>query len=203
MARTRISKKFDRCVKSVRKTVKARKGSNKESAAIAICTTTLLHPRGRTLKRYRKGKLVTQKKRKMRGGIWNPLAKTSSVKGVQINAELAAHYVPATQVVEAIEETFKNAKTVVQTIDVTGVSDYANGLKLLMAITGQGTDYEEAFEVVYGLEENGGIVNLEDTIPVGAGGGEYSSDTFRDAVPQLRRAIDSYDYTKSVVKPSK
>ncbi len=63
-----MSKKFDRCVKSVRKTVKARKGSNKESAAIAICTTTLLHPRGRTLKRYRKGKLVTQTRRKIRGG---------------------------------------------------------------------------------------------------------------------------------------
>jgi hypothetical protein len=63
-----MGKKFNRCVKSVRKTVKARKGSTKESAAIAICTTTVLHPRGRTLKRYRKGRLVTQKKRKMRGG---------------------------------------------------------------------------------------------------------------------------------------
>jgi hypothetical protein len=68
MVKTRMSKKFDKCVKSVRKTVKARKGSNKESAAIAICTTTLLHRRGRTLKSYRKGRLVTQKKRKMRGG---------------------------------------------------------------------------------------------------------------------------------------
>ena len=63
-----MSKKFDRCVKSVRKTVKARKGSNKESAAIAICTTTLLHPRGRTLKTYNKGRLITQKKR--RGGAF-------------------------------------------------------------------------------------------------------------------------------------
>lgn len=65
MAKT---KKFDRCVKSVRKTVKARKGSTKESAAIAICTTTLLHPRGRTLKKYRKGRLVTQKRKLRRGG---------------------------------------------------------------------------------------------------------------------------------------
>ncbi len=55
--------KFDRCVKTVRKTVKARKGSNKESAAIAICVTSVLHPKGRTLKRYRKGRLLTQKKR--------------------------------------------------------------------------------------------------------------------------------------------
>ncbi len=68
MAKTRMSKKFDKCVKSVRKTVKARKGSNKESAAIAICTTSVLHPRGRTLKSYRKGRLMTQKRRKVRGG---------------------------------------------------------------------------------------------------------------------------------------
>jgi hypothetical protein len=56
------TKRFGSCVKAVRKTVKARKGSNPESAAIAICTTTLLHPRGRTLKRYRKGRLLTQKR---------------------------------------------------------------------------------------------------------------------------------------------
>ena len=54
-------KKFDRCVKGVRKTVKAK---NKESAAIAICTKSVLHTRGVTLKRYRKGKLTTQKKRR-------------------------------------------------------------------------------------------------------------------------------------------
>ena len=59
----KLSTKFNRCVKSVRKTVKARKGSNKESAAIAICTTTILHPRKRTIKRYRKGRLVTQRRK--------------------------------------------------------------------------------------------------------------------------------------------
>lgn len=57
----KLSRKFDRCVKSVRKTVKARKGSSKESAAIAICTTSVLHPRGRTIRRYRKGRLRTQR----------------------------------------------------------------------------------------------------------------------------------------------
>jgi hypothetical protein len=57
------SAKFGSCVKAVRKTVKARKGSNPESAAIAICTKTMLFPRGRTLKRYKKGRLVTQKRR--------------------------------------------------------------------------------------------------------------------------------------------
>lgn len=58
-----ISKKFDKCVKSVRRTVKPRRGSTKESAAIAICTTTILHPRKRTLKKYRKGRLVTQRRK--------------------------------------------------------------------------------------------------------------------------------------------
>ena len=56
-------KKFNKCVKSVRKSVKARPGSNKESAAIAICTKSVLQTRGRTMKRYRKGRLVTQKKK--------------------------------------------------------------------------------------------------------------------------------------------
>ncbi len=61
--RRRLSSKlFDKCVKSVRKTVKARKGSTKESAAIAICTVSVLHPRGKTLKRYRKGRLTTQRR---------------------------------------------------------------------------------------------------------------------------------------------
>lgn len=58
------SAKFGSCVKAVRKTVKARKGSNPESAAIAICTKSILFPRGRTIKRYRKGRLVTQKRRR-------------------------------------------------------------------------------------------------------------------------------------------
>jgi hypothetical protein len=57
---SRMSTKFDKCVKTVRKTVKARKGS-KESAAIGICTKSVLQTRGRTMKRYRKGRLTTQK----------------------------------------------------------------------------------------------------------------------------------------------
>ena len=58
-------KKFDRCVKTVRKTVKARKGSTKESAAIAICTKSVLQTRGRTMKTYKKRRLTTQKLRKI------------------------------------------------------------------------------------------------------------------------------------------
>lgn len=64
----KLGNKFNRCVKSVRSTVRARKGSTKESAAIAICTKSVLHTRGKTMKRYRKGRLVTQKK--FRGGNW-------------------------------------------------------------------------------------------------------------------------------------
>lgn len=66
MAKTRLSSKFNKCVKSVRRTVRARKGSTKESAAIAICTKSVLQKRGRTIKKYRKGRLTTQKK--FRGG---------------------------------------------------------------------------------------------------------------------------------------
>lgn len=62
----KLGNTFNRCVKSVRKTVRARKGSTRESAAIAICTKSVLQTRGKTLKRYRKGRLVTQKK--FRGG---------------------------------------------------------------------------------------------------------------------------------------
>ena len=62
----KLGNKFNRCVKSVRQTVRARKGSTKESASIAICTKSVLQTRGKTMKRYRKGRLITQKK--FRGG---------------------------------------------------------------------------------------------------------------------------------------
>ena len=60
--------KFCKCVKGVRLTVKLNKkyAKSKEGAAIAICTRTILFPRGRTLKKLRcgkKGKLVTQKRK--------------------------------------------------------------------------------------------------------------------------------------------
>ena len=66
----RLGSKFNRCVKSVKKTVRARKGSTKESAAIAICTKSVLHTRGRTMKRYTRKRLITQKK--FRGGMRIP-----------------------------------------------------------------------------------------------------------------------------------
>lgn len=46
------AKRFCKCIKAVRKTVKVRPGSTKESAAIAICVKTMLQSRGRTLKKF-------------------------------------------------------------------------------------------------------------------------------------------------------
>ena len=62
----RLSNTFCRCIKSVRKTIKARKGSTKEQGAIAVCVKSVLQTRGRTLKKFKCGpkqRLVTQKKR--------------------------------------------------------------------------------------------------------------------------------------------
>lgn len=62
----KAAKKFCGCIKKVRKTLKARKGSSKESGAIAVCTTRLLWPHGKTLRKVRCDKvprLLTQKRR--------------------------------------------------------------------------------------------------------------------------------------------
>ena len=60
MVKESQTKRFCRCIKKVRKTIKARKGSNKESGAIAVCVKSVLQRRGRTLRRFhcktRKGK---------------------------------------------------------------------------------------------------------------------------------------------------
>jgi hypothetical protein len=59
--------RFCRCIKSVAKTLKLRKGSGREArekAAIAICVKSVLQSRGRTLKKFscRKGpKVITQR----------------------------------------------------------------------------------------------------------------------------------------------
>ena len=71
------TKDFCHCVKKVRQTIKLRRGQKatakakaKESAAIAICTKSVLQTRGLTLKKVRCGpsgpkkqRLFTQKKR--------------------------------------------------------------------------------------------------------------------------------------------
>lgn len=51
-----LTKKFNRCVKNVVKKLP-------ESAAIAICTKSVLHSRGRTIKKYTRRRLITQKKK--------------------------------------------------------------------------------------------------------------------------------------------
>lgn len=54
--RKNLSKKFCRCIKQVRNTIKARDSKSKESGAIAICVKSVLGSRGRTLRKFRCGK---------------------------------------------------------------------------------------------------------------------------------------------------
>lgn len=56
-----LSDTFCRCIKHVRPTIKSRK--NTEKAAIGICVKSVLHRRGKTLKRFtckKKPHLMTQ-----------------------------------------------------------------------------------------------------------------------------------------------
>lgn len=62
------SLRFCKCINSVKKTLKLRRGQRgdaaREKAAIAICVKSVLQTKGRTLKKFscRKGaKLITQK----------------------------------------------------------------------------------------------------------------------------------------------
>jgi hypothetical protein len=60
----RLASKLCLCIKKVRKTVKVRKGSTKEGAAIGICVKSVLQTRGKTLKRFscdKVPKLTTKK----------------------------------------------------------------------------------------------------------------------------------------------
>jgi hypothetical protein len=64
--RTSQKAKFCRCIKQVRKTIRPRKGSTAEQAAIGVCVRSVLHRRGRTVKKFsckKKGRLVTQKRK--------------------------------------------------------------------------------------------------------------------------------------------
>lgn len=74
IASKNLTRKFCRCIKKVRKTITLRKDQKirskgkaaaKESAAIGICTKSVLQTRGKTLKRFqcdlKKPKLQTQK----------------------------------------------------------------------------------------------------------------------------------------------
>jgi len=54
MAKESLTRRFCRCIKKVRKTLKARKGSSKESGAIAVCVTSVIQgkTKKRTLKKF-------------------------------------------------------------------------------------------------------------------------------------------------------
>lgn len=56
MKKSSQAARFCRCIKSVGKTLKARKGSTKERGAIAVCVTSMLHPRKRTIRNVRCGR---------------------------------------------------------------------------------------------------------------------------------------------------
>jgi hypothetical protein len=59
------SKRFCKCIKSVRRKIAPRPGSTKEQAAIAICTRSVLK-KGRTLKKFKcrpKARIITQRRK--------------------------------------------------------------------------------------------------------------------------------------------
>ena len=71
MAKESLTQRFCRCIKKVRKTLKARKGSSKESGAIAVCVTSVIQgkTKKRTLKKFHckeTPRVITQPRR--RGG---------------------------------------------------------------------------------------------------------------------------------------
>jgi len=76
--------RFCKCIKSVRKTVKARKGSTAEGAAIAICTKSVLQRKRRTLRkvRCRDHVLLTQP---MKGGVLLGAGTGAMVFGLKSN----------------------------------------------------------------------------------------------------------------------
>jgi hypothetical protein len=71
----RTAKKLCTCIKSVRKTIKARPGISKEKGAIAICVKSVVQTKRRTLKKFKCGKkprLITQKRKKVGGATVIP-----------------------------------------------------------------------------------------------------------------------------------
>lgn len=64
--RRSLSNTFCRCIKHVRKTVIPRNTRTKEGVAIGICVRSVLHSRGKTVKRFQCKKrpyLVTQSRK--------------------------------------------------------------------------------------------------------------------------------------------
>ncbi len=63
------TERFCSCVKKVKKTLKARPGSTKESGAIAICTKSVLQTKGRTIRKVRCRDKVLETQ-PMKGGVY-------------------------------------------------------------------------------------------------------------------------------------
>jgi hypothetical protein len=68
MAKEKVSraKKFCKCIKAVRKTIKAREGSTKEQGAIAVCVKSVVQTKTKTIKKFncgRKPRLTTQRRK--------------------------------------------------------------------------------------------------------------------------------------------
>ena len=55
-SRRLTAKRFCRCVTSVRKTLRPRKGSTKEQGAIGVCVKSMLHTRKKTIRNFKCGK---------------------------------------------------------------------------------------------------------------------------------------------------
>ena len=62
MASAKLTKSFCKCIKSVRRSIKAKRGT-KEQAAIAVCVKSVLGSRGMTLRKFncKKKKLTTRR----------------------------------------------------------------------------------------------------------------------------------------------
>jgi len=97
MAKESQTKRFCRCIKKVQKTVKARKGSSKESGAIAICVTSVLQgkTKKRTLKKFhcktrngKKARVITQTRL---GGSRSAASRTKS--GSRSYADPSRYYI--------------------------------------------------------------------------------------------------------------
>ena len=71
----KTAKKLCGCIKSVRKTIKARAGISKEKGAIAICVKSVVQTKRSTLKKFKCGKkpsLTTQRRKKVGGATVIP-----------------------------------------------------------------------------------------------------------------------------------
>ena len=99
MAKESQTRRFCRCIKKVRETVKARKGSSKESGAIAICVTSVLQgkTKKRTLKKFhcktrngKKARVITQPR--LQGGS-SSMSRAKSRSGSRSYADPSRYYI--------------------------------------------------------------------------------------------------------------